>query len=118
MLNIEREPLTFTFGRADHDDGRPSGKGIAQFIPDVWVVGRNVCQADAGIANPLLDSVDWNVDMHVLIDTIWFEPSGHYGGFEDLLETLIELAVVERLDHKATWHIGDCSGLLVRAVFT
>ena len=53
MLNIEREPLTFTFGRADHDDGRPSGEGIAQFIPDVWVVGRNVCQADAGIANPL-----------------------------------------------------------------
>src|SRR5688500_16711089 len=103
MLNIEWIPLNSLIGTYQ-TNLLAAGERITQLEPYVRVICRDVSQTDVGIPNAGLDLFDDDTHTGITINSIGLQPGSLYCRTENVSITLIEPAVIKRLDHETTGH--------------
>jgi len=111
MLYIEWVAPTVPLFRAHHYNCLSCCEGIAEFVPDIRVIGRYVGEADRSVSNAFLDRFDRNRDSRVLIYAVGFSVGLLNRGVERVRIPLIELPIVEGLIDETS---GHDSGLTAR----
>ncbi len=71
MLDVERVFLPFSNLGINNDDLLSGNEGKFQFVPNIRIIHRYICEAYARLLNALVDSVDRNVHAIVFIDPLW-----------------------------------------------
>ena len=104
MLDVERVLPSGALVRTNHHHGPAGRESVTQLIPDVGVVGSDVGQTYTRGRDPRFYRVNWNLNVRVLINALWFQIGSLDRWCEYIIEPLVIFAAVERLNYETCSH--------------